>query len=88
MDTQTMLSRSGRSDSGGKLTSRLDVPVSQDLEEAVIALAAVAGVPKSEYVRCILERAVYGDLCMLRRLARPLAPREWDQSPNNPGAQS
>lgn len=58
--------RSGHSNDGGKLTRRLDVPVSEELEEAVIALAAIAGVPRAEFARRLLERAVYGDLGMLR----------------------
>ncbi len=80
-----MLSRSGRSNPDGKLTSRLDIPVSAELEEAVIALAAVHGIPKSEYVRGLIERAVFGDLSLLRRIARPLGPRRWDESPMNGG---
>jgi len=76
-----MLSRSGRTDAGGKLTERLDVPLSEETAEAVIALAAVAGVSKSEFARNIIERAVYGDLAMLRRLARPLRSSQWDDDP-------
>ncbi len=77
--TDTMLSRSGRTAPEGKLTDRLDVPVSEELKDAVIALAAVAGVPKAEYVRGIIERAVYGDLSLLRRVARPMSPGRWDE---------
>lgn len=80
-----MLSRSGRTDAGGKLTSRIDVPVSAELEEAVIALAAVNGVPKSEYVRGLIERAVFGDMALLRRLARPIQNGPWDQSTGGEG---
>lgn len=69
-DAGTMLSRSGVSNATGKLTRRLDVPVSEELEEAVIALATLEGVPKAEYVRRVLERALFGDLSMLRRLSR------------------
>lgn len=82
-DDMTMLSRSGRSDPGGKLVKRLDIPVSEDLEEGIIALAAVAGVPKAEFVRQALERLVYGELCMLRRMAYPAGARQYDQSPTN-----
>jgi hypothetical protein len=83
----TALSRSGRSDAGGKLTARLDVPVSAELEEAVIALAAVAGVPKAEYARMLMERAVFGDMSLLRRLARPIGMGPWDESRSNNGGQ-
>ena len=84
--SDTMLSRSGRSDPSGKLTSRLDVPVSQDLEEAVIALATLAGVPKSEWVRRMLERAVWGELTMVRRLSgQPVGP-QWEESRTTGGA--
>ena len=85
MDTDTSLSRSGQSNASGKLVARLDVPVSEELENAVIALAAIAGVPKSEYVRGLIERSVFGDLSLLRRLARPHQLGTWEQSPNNEG---
>lgn len=77
--------RSGHSNDGGKLTRRLDVPVSEELEEAVIALAAIAGVPRAEFARRLLERAVYGDLGMLRRVARERSGGPWDESPNGSG---
>jgi hypothetical protein len=82
-NNDTMLSRSGRSDPGGKLVKRLDIPVSEELEEGIIALAAVSGVPKSEFARQLLERFVFGELGMLRRIAHPGGPRQWDQSPIN-----
>lgn len=84
MDVQ--FSRSGRSHEGGKLTRRLDIPVSEELEEAVIALAAVAGIPKAEFARTLIERAVFGDLSMLRRVARPLTHGRWDEDPTNVGS--
>lgn len=54
-----VFSRSGHSHDGGKLSRRLDIPVSEELEEAVIALAAIAGVPKAEFARTLIERAVF-----------------------------
>lgn len=69
----TMLSRSGRSDPGGKLTARLDIPVSEELNEAVIAMAVTMGMPKAEYVRMLIERAVFGELSMVQRMTRPLS---------------
>ena len=74
-------SRSGRTDPAGKLTARLDIPVSQETEEACIALAAMAGCPKAEYVRSIIERAVFGELLLVRRVARQVQSGPWDQSP-------
>lgn len=81
----TMLSRSGRSDPGGKLVARLDIPVSEELSEAVIAMAVTAGVPKAEYVRMLIERAVFGELSMVRRMTRPLAMGQCDESRGNVG---
>lgn len=55
---------------GGKLTHRLDVPVSESDLDALIALAAVAGVTKAEYARWVLRRAIWGEMHMLRSVAR------------------
>lgn len=79
----TMLSRSGRSDPGGKLVARLDIPVSEELNEAVICMAVTMGVPKSEYVRGLIERAVFGELSMVQRMTRPLAMGQCDENPGN-----
>lgn len=67
----TMLSRSGNSCPAGKLTRRLDIPVSEQTEEAVIAMAMLAGLPKAEYVRRIIERAMFGELTMTQRMVQP-----------------
>lgn len=75
----TMLSRSGRSNPDGKLTQRFDIPVSEELNEAVIALATIAGVSKAEWLRDLIERAVFGELPMARRLARVRGSRESDE---------
>ena len=64
----TMLSRSGRTNPGGKLTQRFDVPVSEELNEAVIALATIEGISKAEWLRRVIERTVWGELSMLRRV--------------------
>lgn len=81
----TMLSRSGRSDPLGKLTRRLDVPVSEELEDAVIAMATLSGVGKAEYVRNLLERVIFGELTMVRRLAQNSMARQSDKYPINGG---
>lgn len=85
MNPTTMLSRSGRSDTGGKLVARLDIPVSEELHEAVIAMAVTMKVPKAEYVRMVIERVVFGDLSMVQRMTRPLAMGQCDESRSNVG---
>lgn len=65
-----MLSRSGRTSPDGKLTQRLDIPVSDDLNEAVIALSTIRGVSKAEWSRNVLEEAVYGKLSILRMVTQ------------------
>ena len=65
----TMLSRSGRSDPHGKLTHRLDIPVSEELHDAVTAMATIGGCTKAEWVRDLLSKAVWGELAMMRRLS-------------------
>ena len=81
----SMLSRSGRSDPGGKLVARLDIPVSEELNEAVIAMAVTMGVPKAEYVRMVIERAVFGELSMVQRMTRPLSMGQCDDAGRNVG---
>jgi hypothetical protein len=79
-DDDTMLSRSGvSSTSAGKLTRRLDIPVSEELEEAVIVMATLAGVPKSEFVRHLLERQLFGELPMARRMTQAARIRTWEE---------
>lgn len=82
-DDGTRMSRSGRTVPGGKLTERLDIPVSEELSDAIVALAVVAGMSRAEYARALLERAVWGEMSMLRRLARAPAPGRWDEPPSN-----
>lgn len=68
-EEDTMLARSGRTDPGGKLTERLDIPCTEELHEAVIAMATLHGMNKAELVRTMLERAFFGELNMMRRMA-------------------
>ncbi len=68
-EDETMLARSGRTDPGGKLTARLDIPCTEELNEAVIAMATLHGMNKAELVRTMLERAFFGELNMMRRMA-------------------
>lgn len=53
----------------GKCDRRLDVPVSEQLEERIIAMAALNGVPKAEYARRVLERAMFGEFAIAQSLA-------------------
>ena len=66
----TMLSRSGSTDAGGKLTRRIDVPMSEEMEGEVITMATLAGIPKAEWMRRMVERTVHGELGMVRRMAQ------------------
>lgn len=77
----SFLSRHGRTDASGKLTCRLDIPVSEELVDAVAALATVHGISKAECARAIIEEAVYGRLQVLRRLTVGHAPGQSDESP-------
>jgi hypothetical protein len=77
----TMLSRSGRSNADGKLTCRFDIPVSDELNEAVIALATIEGLSKAEWLRNLIEETVYGRLNMMRKFARITPPRPSDEYP-------
>ena len=66
-DDIPMFSRSGSTNTGGKLTQRLDIPCSEELMDAVSGLAMLAGVPRAEYARRLLERAMFGELALARR---------------------
>lgn len=54
----TSLSRSGRTDPAGKLTQRLDVPVTEDLHDRVVVSASNSGLPKAEFVRELISSAL------------------------------
>lgn len=81
----TMLSRSGRSDPAGKLSARLDIPVTEEMNDAVAAMAFIAKKPKAEFLREALEELFFGRFTMMQKCAEPLARRPWDQSPTNSG---
>ncbi len=68
--TDSPLSRSGRSHPAGKLTQRLDIPVSVETEEELIFLTKLYGMgSKAECARFILERALFGELSIARQRA-------------------
>lgn len=68
-EMDSMLSRSGRSNPDGKLVCRIEVMLSEETADAVIALATIGGVSKSEWMRDAVEGVVHGRLYMVRRLS-------------------
>ncbi len=79
-ESPSMLSRSGKTSPDGKLNCRIDVPVSEELHDAVAALATVHGLSKAEWVRAIIEEAVFGRLQVLRRLTAGAGAGQSDES--------
>lgn len=67
MNSTTMLARSGRTDPGGKMNSRLDVPCPIELNEAFTRIAKEKGCPKAECVRDSLELDAWGALAIAQR---------------------
>lgn len=65
---ESALARNGHTDPAGKLTARIDVPVSEDTESGIIAMATLAGISKAEWVRRVVEVALHGELGMARRM--------------------
>lgn len=59
-------SRSGVTDSEGKLSEKLQVPVSEELLEKLIGLSVLQGKPRAELARILLIKAVEGELAYLR----------------------
>jgi hypothetical protein len=53
----------------GKCDRRIDIPVSEQLEERIIAMAALNGMSKAEYARRLLERAMFGEFSIAQMLA-------------------
>ena len=62
-------SRSGHTNPDGKCDRRLDLLVTEELESAIIAMAALKGISKSEYVRSMLERVMFGEFPMMQKIA-------------------
>lgn len=85
MPDNTMLSRSGTTSDDGKMTFRLDVPVGEELYEAVNALAVLQGKKRSEWVRWQLEKIVYGELPMARRVTGNIGRQQDDSDRMNVG---
>jgi hypothetical protein len=74
------LSRSGVTDPHGKMTCRLDIPVTEEMADAVGLMAAAHGIPRAEWVRRLLEREMFGSLRTIQRLAGIHLPPQRDQS--------
>lgn len=85
MSHETMLSRSGRTNVGGKLDRRLDILVSEELESAVITMAGMHGIPKGEMARTLLEKTLFGELPMMRRIAGLTQHKQADHDGINVG---
>lgn len=62
------LSRPSKTGPFGSNDRRLDMLVSESLEEAIITMASLKGVPKSEFARSILEKALFGEFSMVRMM--------------------
>lgn len=58
--------RTGRSSGFGKLTAEIRCWVPESTDEAIAALAALAGVSKGEYLRDVVMCHVHGRLMMVR----------------------
>lgn len=68
-------SRSPVSNPFGKCDRRIDIPISEALEERLIAMAALNGIPKAEYVRRTLERAIFGEFAVAQAIAGEVLQR-------------
>jgi hypothetical protein len=53
-----MLSRNGQTSPEGKLTCRLDIPLSEELHDLIVVQASQASKPKAEFARDTLARAL------------------------------
>lgn len=53
----------------GKCDRRIDVPVSEALEERLITMASLNGMSKAEYVSKLLEKAMYGEFAIAQMMA-------------------
>lgn len=74
-------SRAPNSNPLGKCDRRLDIPVSEALEERIIAMAALNGMSKAEYARRLLEKAMFGEFS----IAQMMAADRSNFHPNNIG---
>lgn len=64
-----MESRSSNPSPLGKCDRTLELTIPEALEERIVAMAALRGIPKATYARQILERAMFGEFHMIRMVA-------------------
>lgn len=65
-DDFPLFSRSGGTNPGGKLIARIDIPCTEELFDSISAMAMLAGIPRAEYARKVLERAMFGEVAAAR----------------------
>ena len=83
MTDDTRLARSQNSTPGGKCVRRIDVPLTEDLDDAITAVATVMGIPRAEFVRNVLHRFMFGELSMVRMMARMGLSNPSDEYPGS-----
>ncbi len=69
-DLPSEYARPGHSSPDGKMTSRVDVPCTDRLAEALSGLAFIHGMTRAEYVREVLEEHAFGKVFILERIGR------------------
>lgn len=72
MDNEPLIlfSRTGHTGAFGKNDRRLDLLVSEELENAIVTMATLRGIPKSEFVRTIIERSLFGEFSIIQKMAQ------------------
>lgn len=63
-------SRTGHTGTFGKNDRRLDIMVSEELENAIITMASLKGIPKSEFARTLIERMLFGEFSIVQKMAQ------------------
>lgn len=59
--------RTGDTDPSGKKTVRLEILLTEQMHDDLIAVATIRKLPKAEYARACIEAALYGALEIMRR---------------------
>ena len=68
-----------------KCTASIDVPMGEQLFDAVVAAATIRRMSKAEYVRNVLEQHFFGELGRMQRI---LGERDDEGNPTNLGSRS
>jgi hypothetical protein len=71
-----LFARSGKTQPGGKMTARLDIPCTEEMSDAVTAFAYLNRKPKAEVAREALELGLVVMRHMNDRHAAPVRPLE------------